>query len=164
MSRTEAKSRSDVMFEAEGRNASKFRADVSVPMRKVARGTDFRPTDEGALPGGDGTAPVPLVHVTSGLSACIMSRLRAFSKRFDFDVTEFFVDCRGHWQAHQHGNLPYVGSLLGVTIGIDLRGSASKADKRGLITAVEKGRFIEVRCKPGIVKRPLKVGDGWVEV
>lgn len=156
--------RFDVIFEAEGHNKSKFRNDVTVHMRGAAPRTDFLPTDEGPLHGGDGTAPYPLAYFTSGLTACIMTQLRAFSKRLDIDVTEFFVNCRCHWEAHQMGKLPYESGPVGFMIEIDLRGNASEADKRRLIAAAEKGCFIEVCLKPGIVKHRLKVGDGWVDV
>ncbi len=164
MSNGQSKTRFEVIFEAEGHNASKFRNDVTVHMRGAAPRTDFLPTDEGPLHGGDGTAPYPLAYFTSGLTACIMTQLRAFSKRLDIDVTEFFVNCRCHWQAEQTGTQPYESAPVGFTLDIDLRGSASEADKRRLITAAEKGCFIEVCLKPGIVKHRLKVGDTWVEV
>ena len=164
MSDAKATTRFDVIFEAEGHNRAKFRNDVTVHMRGAAPRTDFLPTDEGPLHGGDGTAPYPLAYFTSGLTACIMTQLRAFSKRLDIDVTEFTVNCRCHWEAHQQGRLPYESSAVGFTLDIDLKGTASDADKRRLIAAAEKGCFIEVCLKPGIVKHRLKVGDSWVDV
>ena len=164
MSKAPATSRFDVIFEAEGRNVDKFRNDVTVHMRGAAPRTDFLPTDEGPLHGGDGTAPYPLAYFTSGLTACIMTQLRAFSKRLAIDVTEFTVDCRCHWEARQVGGAPYESAPVGFTLDIDLQGGASEADKRRLIAAAEKGCFIEVCLKPGIVKHRLKVGHAWVEV
>jgi uncharacterized OsmC-like protein len=157
-------SRFDVIFEAEGRNTSKFRNNVTVHMRGQHPRTDFLPTDEGPIHGGDGTAPYPLAYFTSGLTACIMTQLRAFSKRLGIDVTEFSVNCRCHWRAEQVGGAPYQSSPVGFTIDIDLKGGASPDDKRRLVAAAEKGCFIEVCLKPGIVRHRLKVGDDWVDV
>ena len=164
MTDAKPKTRFDVIFEAEGHNRAKFRNDVTVQMRGAAPRTDFLPTDEGPLHGGDGTAPYPLAYFTSGLTACIMTQLRAFSKRLGIDVTEFRVNCRCHWEAHQTGNAPYESAPVGFTLDIDLEGGATDTDKRRLIAAAEKGCFIEVCLKPGIVKHRLKVGDAWVEV
>ena len=164
MSNAQPASRFEVIFEAEGRNTAKFRNDVTVHMRGAAPRSDFLPTDEGPLHGGDGTAPYPLAYFTSGLTACIMTQLRAFSKRLAIDVTEFTVNCRCHWEARQTGNMPYESAPIGFTIDIDLKGSATEADKRRLIAAAEKGCFIEVCLKPGIVKHRLMVGDSWVDV
>ena len=154
----------EVIFDAEGTNKSKFRNDVHVHMRGAAPRTDFLPTDEGAYHGGDGTAPYPLAYFTSGLTACIMTQLRAFSKRLGVNVTDFSVNCRCHWQGTQVGNAPYVSAPVAFTLDIDLKGDATEADKRRVIAAAEKGCFIEAALKPGIVKHRLKVGDGWVEV
>ena len=164
MTSQQAQSRFDVIFEAEGHNRAKFRNDVTVHMRGAAPRTDFLPTDEGPLHGGDGTAPYPLAYFTSGLTACIMTQLRAFSKRLGIDVTEFRVESRCHWEARQSGTQPYESAAVGFTLDIDLHGSASEADKRRLIAAAEKGCFIEVCLKPGIVRHRLKVGDTWVDV
>lgn len=164
MSGAKPASRFDVIFEAEGHNKSKFRNDVTVHMGGAAPQKYFLPTDEGPLHGGDGTAPYPLAYFTSGLTACIMTQLRAFSKRLDIDVTEFTVNCRCHWEARQNGNMPYESAPVGFTLDIDLKGGASEADKRRLIQAAEKGCFIEVCLKPGIVRHRLKVGESWVEV
>lgn len=157
-------SRFEVIFEAEGRNTAKFRNDVTVHMRGRHPRTDFLPTDEGPLHGGDGTAPYPLAYFTSALTACVMTQLRAFARRLAIDVTEFSVHCRCHWEARQVGNAPYQSSPVGFTIDVDLQGAASEDNKRRLVAAAEKGCFIEASLKPGIVRHRLKVGDGWVEV
>jgi uncharacterized OsmC-like protein len=154
----------DVVFEAEGRNTAKFRNDIAVHMRGASPVSVDLPTDEGPHHGGDGTAPYPLAYFTSGLTACIMTQLRAFSRRMRIDVTTIGVDARMHWQAHQRSAVPYESEAVAFTLDIDLGGGASEADKRRLIHAAAKGCFVEVALKPGIVRHRLKVGSDWIDV
>ena len=154
----------DVVFEAEGRNSRKFRNDIAVHMRGAVPVSVDLPTDEGPYHGGDGTAPYPLAYFTSGLTACIMTQLRAFSRRMRIDVTTISVDARMHWKAHQRTEVPYESEAVAFTLDIDLGGGATEADKRRLVDAASKGCFIEVALKPGIVRHRLKVGADWVNV
>jgi len=154
--------RFDVVFEAEGSNTSKFRNDCTVHLRGAAPRTDFLPSDEGSYHGGDGTAPYPLAYFTSGLTTCIMTQLRAFSKRLGIDVTDFTVNCRCQWEAEQNGKEPYRSRGVAFTLDIDLKGGASVDDKKRLIAAATEGCFVEVVLKPGLVKHRLKVGEEWV--
>ena len=154
----------DVVFEAEGRNAAKYRNDIAVHMRGATPVSVDLPTDEGLYHGGDGTAPYPLAYFTSGLTACIMTQLRAFARRMRIDVTTISVDARMHWKAHQRSGVPYESEAVAFTLDIDLGGGATQADKRRLIDAASKGCFIEVALKPGIMHHRLKVGSDWVDV
>ena len=156
--------RFEVIFDAEGRNTAKFRNDITVHKRLSHPVSVSLPTDEGPGHGGDGTAPYPLAYFASGLTACIMTQLRAFSRRLGVAVGEFSVDTRCHWEAQQQGNGPYESRPLGFTLDIDLGEAAPVADRRRLIEAAAKGCFIEQALKPGIVKHRLKVGDNWEEL
>ncbi len=153
----------DVIFDAEGRNRAKFRNDITVHKRLSNPVSVPLPTDEGAGHGGDGTAPYPLAYFASGLTACIMTQLRAFSRRLGIPLGEFAVNTRCHWQATQRGNLPYESEPVAFTLDIDLGGEAPVAERRRLIDAAAKGCFIEQALKPGIVRHRLKVGDEWVD-
>lgn len=158
-----AKMKFDVLFEAEGSNTSKFRNDCTVHLRGAAPRTDFLPSDEGAYHGGDGTAPYPLAYFTSGLTTCIMTQLRAFSKRLGIDCPEFTVNCEARWQAEMEDrNAPYESRGVGFRLDIDIKGSASVEDKKRLIAAATKGCFVEVIIQPGLIKHRLKVGEEWV--
>jgi uncharacterized OsmC-like protein len=84
-------SRFEVIFDAEGVNTSKFRNDVKVHLRGPYAVSYELPTDEGGLHGGDGSAPYPLAYFTSALTACVMTQIRAFSKRLDIPVDRFSV-------------------------------------------------------------------------
>jgi uncharacterized OsmC-like protein len=156
--------RFEVVFDVEGRNTAKFRNDIVVHKRFRHPVSVELPTDEGPAHGGDGTAPYPLAYFAAGLTACIMTQLRAFSRRLDVPIGEFTVNTRCHWEATQIGTAPYESAPIAFTMDIDLGGDASEADKRRVIAAAEKGCFVETALKPGVVKHRLKVGDNWVEV
>jgi uncharacterized OsmC-like protein len=159
-----AASRFEVLFEAEGVNKSKFRNDVKVHLRGPYAVSYELPTDEGGIHGGDGSAPYPLAYFTSALTACVMTQIRAFSKRLNIQVEGFTVNTRCHWEARQSGNAPYHSAPIEFTMDIDIQGSASESDKRRLIAAAEKGCFVEQSLKPGLVKHRLKVGDSWIDL
>ena len=156
--------RGDLIFDAEGRNTTGFRNDVSVHLRG-AHGQSFDlPTDEGASHGGGGTAPYPLAYFTSSLTACVMVQLRAFARRLKIEVGEIAVNTRCHWERTQYGGTPYVSQPVAFTMDIDLGPNMAEADQRRLLAAAEKGCFIEASLKPGIVRHRLKINGDWVEI
>ena len=159
-----ANSRFEVLFEAEGSNRSKFRNDVKVHLRGPHAVSYDLPTDEGGIHGGDGSAPYPLAYFTSALTACVMTQIRAFSKRLDIPVEGFSVNTRCHWEARQTGNQPYESAPIAFTMDVTIDGLASESDKRRLIAAAQKGCFVEQSLKPGLVKHRLRIGEQWVEV
>lgn len=154
----------EVLFTAEGHNASKFRNDITVDLCGAHPRTDYLPSDEGVMHGGDGTAPYPLAYFTSGLTACIMTQLRAFSKRLRIHVTDIRVNTTCRWQAQQYGTEPYESQPDGFTLDITLDGDATVSDKKRLIACAAKGCFIEVALKPGVVKHRLRDGENWIEL
>lgn len=163
MSQQQPAAKFEVIFDAEGANRAKFRNDIVVHKRLSHPVSVSLPTDEGPGHGGDGTAPYPLAYFVSGLTACIMTQLRAFSRRLGIPVGEFTVNTRCHWEAQQHGTGPYESRPVAFTLDIDLGEDAPVADRRRLIEAAGKGCFIEQALKPCIVKHRLKVGGDWVE-
>jgi uncharacterized OsmC-like protein len=158
------KTRFDVVFEAEGRNDAKFRNNIQVFLRGAHPASCQLPTDEGRLHGGDGSAPYPLAYFASALTACVMTQIRAFSKRLDMDVASFDVKTRCHWQAEQTGRAPYVSEPVAFDMDVDIHGQLSDADKRSLLKAAQAGCFIEASLKPGLVRHRLLLGNGWTEV
>jgi len=164
MAETGPLSRFEVTFDVEGRNDAKFRNDITVHLRGPHPASVELPTDEGPYHGGDGTAPYPLAYFASGLTACIMTQLRAFARRLEIPLTTIAVKARLHWQAQQRGREPYESSPVAFTIDLDLGGAASTEDKKRLIEAAAKGCFVEQSLKPGIVKHRLKVDDDWVAI
>jgi len=51
----------------------------------------------GRITAADGTAPYPLAYFASGLTACIMTQLRAFARRLEIPLTTIAVKARLHW-------------------------------------------------------------------
>lgn len=163
MSDAAVKSSFDVIFDAEGVNSAKFRNDVSVHLRGAYAVSYELPTDEGGIHGGDGSAPYPLAYFSSALTACVMTQIRAFSRRLGVPVERFTVDTRCHWKAHQTGSEPYISSPVAFTVDVDMQGDVPDADKLRVLAAAEKGCFIEQSLKPGLVKHRLKSGDSWID-
>jgi len=153
----------DVVFEGVGKATGKMRNDISVewPMMKES----FQlATDEGPFHGGDGTAPPPLALFTAALTGCLMTQIRAFSKRLKIPIGDVEVRARLHWTGTQEGNDPYVTAPVGFDLDVDLDSSASEEDMRKLLNAAKKGCFIEQTLAQGlIVGHRLKLGDNWQE-
>ncbi len=91
MTETATLTRFDVIFDVEARNTAEFRNEITVHLRGQHPVTVELPTDEGAKHGGDGTAPYPLAYFASALTACIMTQLRAFSRRLDIPLTTIAI-------------------------------------------------------------------------
>ncbi|MFH1796375.1 MAG: OsmC family protein [Pseudomonadota bacterium] len=158
-----AKMKFDVLLESEGTNNAKFRNECTVHLRGAAPHTAVLPSDEGAYHGGDGTAPYPLSYFVSGLTTCLMTQIRAFSRRLDIHVASFDVNCEARWQAEMESmRHPYESKGLGFRFDVDLRGDASVDDKKRLILTAAKGCFVEAIIKPGLVTHRLKVDGEWI--
>ena len=153
--------RFDIEFEGSGVATGKMRNDISVTFKSMNETFDL-PTDEGKFHGGDGTAAPPLAYFTAALIGCVMTQIRAFSKRLKIPIGEVKVDAKLHWEGHQTGRDPYVTAPVGFSLDIDLDTSASDEDQHRLIAAAKKGCFIEQTLKQGIeVGHRLKIGDAW---
>ena len=153
--------RFDVIFEGVGRSSGKMRNDISVewPMMKE---TFELATDEGPFHGGDGTAPPPLALFTAALTGCLMTQIRAFSKRLNIDVRDVEVKARLHWEGEQEGDDPYVTNPVGFSLDVALDTDASAAEQHRLLDAAKKGCFLEQTLAKGlIVDHRLRIDDGW---
>ncbi len=160
-----AEKRFDVIFECEGVNAGGLRNDLAVRMIEPEPMEFTLATDEGAFHGGGGTAPVPLALFAGGLAGCIMTQIRAFSKRLGIPVTTIKLRCRLHWEGRQRGRDPYVSDPVGFSIDIDLDGDASDEDRARLIEAAKNGCFIErTSMRPNAVAHRLRTQRGWMEL
>ena len=153
--------RFDVEFEGTGRATGRMRNDISVSFTTMGETFDLA-TDEGAFHGGEGSAPPPLALFTAALIGCVMTQIRAFSKRLKIEVGEVEVSAKMHWEGRQVGREPYVTAPVGFSLDIDLDSSASPSDQQRLIDAAKQGCFIEQTLKTGIeVGHRLKIGDAW---
>jgi uncharacterized OsmC-like protein len=154
----------EILFEAEGRSVGKMRSEITVTRPGMAVSYEMA-TDEGEFHGGDDTAPPPLAYFATGFTACLMTQIRAFSKRMNIPINGCVVKGRYRWTGRQKGREPYVGSPGGFSFDIDLDSDASTEDQFRLIEAARKGCFIDQTLSvANDVGHRLKVGDDWVEV
>ena len=154
----------EILFEAEGRSVGKMRSEITVS-RPGGGETYEMATDEGDFHGGDGTAPPPLAYFATGFTACLMTQIRAFSKRLHIPINGVVVKGSFRWTGRQTGREPYVGSPGGFGFDIDVDSDASTEDLVRLIEAAKKGCFIDqTMAQANDVGHRLKVGDDWIEV
>ena len=157
----EEEKRFDLVFEGRGLATGKMRNDISIRFTTMDEHFEMA-TDEGGIHGGEGTAPPPLAYFTAGLIGCVMTQIRAFSKRLKVPVGNVRVDARMHWEGRQIGRAPYVGAPVGFSLDIDLDSDASPEDQLRLLDAAKQGCFIEQTLKLGAeVAHRLKIGDTW---
>ena len=158
---TERKKTFDVVFTGMGRSTGKMRNDITVEFKTMAETYELA-TDEGPFHGGDGTAPPPLALFTAALTGCIMTQIRAFSKRLKIPINGVQVQARLHWQGEQDGMDPYVTAPVGFDLDIDLDTDATEAEQRRLLKAAKKGCFIEQTLAQGLtVGHRLKLDGSW---
>lgn len=153
--------RFDIIFTGKATSAGKMRNDIAVHFESMGERFDLA-TDEGPFHGGDGTAPPPLALFTAALTGCLMTQIRAFSKRLKIPIRGVEVDARLHWEGRQQGREPYVTAPVGFDLDIALDSDAPVEDQKRLIEAAKKGCFIEQTLAQGLeVGHRLKVGDDW---
>lgn len=151
----------EVIFEGVGRSSGKMRNDISVTWPMMKESFELA-TDEGPFHGGDGTAPPPLALFTAALTGCLMTQIRAFSKRLNIPIGDLEVQARLHWEGEQEGDDPYVTNPVGFSLDVDLGSKASAADQHQLLDAAKKGCFIEQTLAKGlIVDHRLRIGEDW---
>lgn len=154
----------DVIFTCDAVNGGTMRTDMQATMVEPDHATFDLATDEGAFHGGGGTAPTPLMLFAGGLSACLMTQLRAFSKRLRVDAGAIRLHTRLHWRGRQRGREPYVTEPVAFTIDIEMDGAASLEDRLRLIEAAKKGCFVEqTLMRPNTIAHRLKHAESWVD-
>lgn len=155
--------RIDIVFEGSGRTTGKMRNDIKVDWPAQGESFDLA-TDEGPFHGGDGTAPPPLALFTAALTGCLMTQIRAFSKRLKVPVGTVEVKARLHWYCEAEPGAPYVSHPVGFDLDVDLDSPASLEDQARLLEAAKKGCFIEQTLAQGLqVGHRLKDGEAWVD-
>jgi len=156
--------RFDVIFEGVGRSSGKMRNNISVTWPMMKESFELA-TDEGPFHGGDGTAPPPLALFTAALTGCLMTQIRAFSKRLKISIRDVEVKAKLHWSGEQEAEGPYESTPVAFDLDIDIDSDASTEDLERLLSAAKKGCFIEQTLAKGlIVGHRLRVGDEWRKV
>ena len=153
--------RMQVQFDCHGTATGKMRNDLQVSMVQPMQETFEMATDEGPFHGGDATAPPPLALFVGGLTGCIMTQIRAFSKRLGVELNDLHVDVRVIWNWQKTGKT-YETAPESFEIDIDIDSPSEEAAIIELIEAAKKGCFIEqTLSRPNIVKHRFKTPDGW---
>lgn len=151
----------DIIFQGTGTSTGKMRNDIHVHFETMDETFELA-TDEGPIHGGDGTAPPPLALFNAALTGCIMTQIRAFSKRLKIPIGQVTVNCRMHWQGHQVGRDPYTTAPVGFNLDIDFDSPASADDQIRLLEAAKKGCFIETTLMQGlVVDHRLQIDGTW---
>jgi uncharacterized OsmC-like protein len=154
----------DIVFEGVGTSTGKMRNDIKVHFVTMDETFDLA-TDEGPFHGGDGTAPPPLALFNAALTGCIMTQIRAFSKRLKVPIGKVTVKCRMHWRGEQVGREPYTTGPVGFDLDIDFDSPASAEDQLRLLEASKKGCFIETTLMQGLeVGHRLQIDGDWIDV
>lgn len=153
--------RMQVQFDCRGTATGKMRNDLAVSMVQPLEEHFEMATDEGPFHGGDATAPPPLALFVGGLTGCIMTQIRAFSKRLGVTLNDLQVDVRVIWNWEKTGKT-YVTEPESFEIDIDIDSPDDEAAILELIDAAKKGCFIEQTLKqPNIVRHRFKTPAGW---
>jgi len=122
-------------------------------------------SDEAGFHGGDGSAPLPLAYFCTGLITCLMTQIRAFSKRLEIKLEGVDVQATIKWKATSEGRNPYEASPVNFLLDVDMDSDASLEDQTRLLEAAKKGCFIEATlANPIPVNHRIKQGEDFVEV
>lgn len=154
-----------VQFNAEGTASGKMRNDLSVTMSlPFAEGPWEMATDEGSFHGGDGSAPPPLALFVGGLTGCIMTQIRAFSKRMGVTLSDLRVETRVQWNWEAKGRV-YETAPKSFEIDVLMESPNTPSEVAALIEAAKKGCFIEQTLGRGnTIRHRLRTPEGWVDV
>ena len=152
-----------VQFNCKGTASGKMRNDLAVSMVQPLEEYFEMATDEGPFHGGDATAPPPLALFVGGLTGCIMTQIRAFSKRLGVTLNDLQVDVRVIWNWEKTGKT-YVTEPESFEIDIDIDSPNDETAVLELIDAAKKGCFIEQTLKqPNVVRHRYKTPAGWCD-
>jgi uncharacterized OsmC-like protein len=154
----------DVAFECDATGVGKMRCEMDVRLA-VPQVIEWEmASDEYGFHGGDGTAPLPIAYFIAGLTSCLMTQMRAFSKRLRIDIKNPKISCRCEWVATQRGRNPYESAPKSIAMDISFDTASPVEDRLRLIDAAKKGCFIEAMLTPqNQISHRLKIEDGWVD-
>ena len=156
----------NVTYELHGRSVGKMRNEVTGRQVEPSIEPEFNmASDEAGFHGGDGSAPLPLAYFCTGLITCLMTQIRAFSKRLEIKLEGVDVQGTIKWKATSEGRNPYEASPVNFLLDVDMDSDASLEDQTRLLEAAKKGCFIEATLANLIpVNHRIKQGEDFVEV
>ena len=96
----------NVTYELHGQSVGKMRNEVTGRQVEPSVEPEFNmASDEAGFHGGDGSAPLPLAYFCTGLVTCLMTQIRAFSKRLRIDLKGVDVKATIKWKATSQQNV-----------------------------------------------------------
>ena len=155
----------DLIFVGIARSTGRMRCDVRVDMPAWKEHWDLA-TDEGTFHGGEATAPPPLALFTAGFAGCVMTQVRAFSKRLKILVDDVRIGLKCHWKGEMQPDKTYHGLPVGFDVDVEIDSPASFEDQKRLIDAAQMGCFIEGTMREGgkVTHRIKDDSGSWVEM
>ena len=157
--------RAQVQFDCHGTAVGKMRNELSVIMKQPFEEGPFEmATDEGSFHGGDASAPPPLSLFVAGLTGCIMTQIRAFSKRMGVSLKDLNVDTRVVWDWEAKGRI-YETAPHSFQIDVMIDSDDPQDRVIALIEAAKKGCFLEQTLgRQNTIRHRMKTPQGWIEV
>jgi len=153
-----------VKFSCFGQAVGKMRNELKVDMVSPMKETFHLATDEGSFHGGDATAPPPLALFIASLTGCIMTQIRAFSKRMKIEIEDLKIDSRITWNWKKLDNI-YETAPESFEIDVFIESSEPLDRVKDLILAAKKGCFIEQTLgQKNTINHKLKSGENWIDV
>ena len=153
-----------VKFTCNGQAVGKMRNELKVDMVSPMKETFHMATDEGSFHGGDATAPPPLALFIASLTGCIMTQIRAFSKRMKIEINDLKVDSRIIWKWKKLDNI-YETAPQSFELDVFIESAEPLERVKNLIAAAKKGCFIEQTLgQKNIINHKLRDGDNWIDV
>ena len=141
-----------------------MRNELTVDMVSPLKETFELATDEGSFHGGDATAPPPLALFIASMTGCIMTQIRAFSKRMKIHVADLNVETKVIWNWKKVENI-YETSPEKFEMNIYIDSSESLERVKALVQASKKGCFIEqTLSKKNTINHKLKIQDKWLDI
>jgi uncharacterized OsmC-like protein len=146
------------------KSVGKMRTEIQVETANT--GAWDLATDEGALHGGDATAPPPLALFVASLASCLSTQIRAFAKRMDIQVTSVEISGTSRWVALTAGaREPYRSESRGIELRVTLSGDHSADEAHRLVDAAKEGCFVEQTIDQETkIEHLLAVEGRWVSV
>ena len=159
-----APDRAVVEFRCTGTAVGKMRNELEVRMTRPMEERFTLATDEGPFHGGEATAPPPLALFIASLTGCLMTQIRAFSRRFDVPLDNLTVETVIEWDWAREGRV-YETAPKSFAIDVAVESTAAPDKVEALIRAAKKGCFIEQTLgQANRITHRMKRGDAWVEV
>jgi uncharacterized OsmC-like protein len=153
-----------VKFTCFGQAVGKMRNELKVEMTSPMHETFSLATDEGSFHGGDATAPPPLALFIASLTGCIMTQIRAFSKRMKITIDDLKTETRITWNWKKLDNI-YETAPESFDIDVYIESSEALVKVKELILAAKKGCFIEQTLgKKNTINHKLKIDKAWIDV